>query len=301
MHILSSLFFKFHIRTKYAFYEKARRNMRRKMVRSVQKYLDSRDDLPWSRINDYLLEVGASQSKDEFIQRAATAVERIIPFDAAAGIFDLERRVLGGPGLSPRWQKAYNDYYRHICPPFSENGGPSYPDPRFFELRFHRYSDYRDSEFYTDFARINSLEHALHAPMPGVAILLVPHRTRWVSAFSEMERAILEILNLHLNNFYSIFNKLTDSEIAGPNLEAIRIRFPDLSERECEIGHLLCRRLTASDIATRLFISVRTVESHIARLYSKLGVRSKREAIGRMTAGDLGHRDELDSAADNSA
>jgi DNA-binding CsgD family transcriptional regulator len=264
-------------------------------------YPDSRDDLPWSRINDYLLEVGASQSKDEFIQKATTAVERIIPFDAAAGIFDLERRVLGGPGLSPRWQKAYNDYYRLICPLFSVKGGPSFPDPRFFTLRQFRFSDYRDSEFYEDFARVNSLERSLVAPMPGSIIILTAYRTRWVSAFSEEECAILEILNLHLNNYYSIFNKLTDSAIAGPTLEVIRARFPNLTDREGEIGHLLCRRLTASEIATRLFISVRTVESHIARLYGKLGVRSKREAITLITAGDLGYREKMDFAADNSA
>jgi DNA-binding CsgD family transcriptional regulator len=286
------LAFEGRIRTKYVFCVINFRKLRIKMVRLVKMDPDSRDNLPWSRINDYLLEVGASQSKDGFIQKATTAVERIVSFDAASGIFDMERRVIWGIGLSARWQKAYNDYYRHICPPFSAKGGPSYPDPRFFEQRFYRFSDYRDSEFYADFARVNNLEHAMVTAMPGSKITLNPHRTRWVSAFSEKERAIMEILTPHLNNFFSTLQKLSDSADGRPSLEDIRARFPNLTDREAEIAHLLCRRLTAPEMATRLFISVRTVESHIAKLYAKLGVRSKREAIMRMTVGDLGHRDE---------
>ncbi len=39
------------------------------------------------------------------------------------------------------------------------------------------------------------------------------------------------------------------------------------------------RGLTAGQVAERLFISKRTVETHLERAYSKLGVRSKRELI----------------------
>jgi pimeloyl-ACP methyl ester carboxylesterase len=54
-----------------------------------------------------------------------------------------------------------------------------------------------------------------------------------------------------------------------------------LSRREREVAHLAAAGATASEIATRLFVSERTVETHLANVYSKLGVRSKSELIRR--------------------
>lgn len=58
-----------------------------------------------------------------------------------------------------------------------------------------------------------------------------------------------------------------------------------LSPRELEILHLLPTRLTASQLAEELFISVNTVRSHLKSIYTKLGVHSRHEAIIR--ANDL--------------
>ena len=42
---------------------------------------------------------------------------------------------------------------------------------------------------------------------------------------------------------------------------------------------LLVRRWTAPEIAERLSLSERTIESHVASIYNKLGVSSRRDAI----------------------
>jgi DNA-binding CsgD family transcriptional regulator len=55
-----------------------------------------------------------------------------------------------------------------------------------------------------------------------------------------------------------------------------------LTPREREVARLAAERLTAQEIADRLFISVRTVEGHLARVYGKLGVASKSELAHRM-------------------
>lgn len=55
-----------------------------------------------------------------------------------------------------------------------------------------------------------------------------------------------------------------------------------LTPREREVARLAAERLTAQEIADRLFISVRTVEGHLARVYGKLGVSSKAELVSRL-------------------
>jgi non-specific serine/threonine protein kinase len=51
-----------------------------------------------------------------------------------------------------------------------------------------------------------------------------------------------------------------------------------LSLREREVLALLCQRQTDPEIAETLFISYRTVTTHVTNIYNKLGVNSRREA-----------------------
>ncbi|MDQ3694918.1 MAG: LuxR C-terminal-related transcriptional regulator [Chloroflexota bacterium] len=52
-----------------------------------------------------------------------------------------------------------------------------------------------------------------------------------------------------------------------------------LTRREREVLALLCQRLTDPEIAARLFLSPRTVESHVARIFAKLDVTNRRDAV----------------------
>jgi DNA-binding NarL/FixJ family response regulator len=65
--------------------------------------------------------------------------------------------------------------------------------------------------------------------------------------------------------------------------EAASVR-STLTERELEILTLLARGLTVKQVATRLGIGPRTVETHIAKTYRKLGVRNRVQAVSRATA-----------------
>ena len=53
----------------------------------------------------------------------------------------------------------------------------------------------------------------------------------------------------------------------------------DLTPRETEVLCLLAEGLSNHQIARRLGVSVRTIESHLTRVYSKLGVGSRTEAV----------------------
>ena len=50
-----------------------------------------------------------------------------------------------------------------------------------------------------------------------------------------------------------------------------------LSRRELEIGGLAGLGLSNREIAEILFVSVRTVEGHLYRIYAKLGVSDRRQ------------------------
>jgi DNA-binding CsgD family transcriptional regulator len=52
-----------------------------------------------------------------------------------------------------------------------------------------------------------------------------------------------------------------------------------LTARELEVLGLLANAASNREIADRLVISPRTVESHLANIYGKLGVRGRPEAI----------------------
>jgi DNA-binding NarL/FixJ family response regulator len=54
-----------------------------------------------------------------------------------------------------------------------------------------------------------------------------------------------------------------------------------LTAREAEVLALLAEGLTNREIATRLFISQKTVASHLAHIFDKLDVHSRVEAAGR--------------------
>jgi DNA-binding NarL/FixJ family response regulator len=52
-----------------------------------------------------------------------------------------------------------------------------------------------------------------------------------------------------------------------------------LTEREVEVMNLLAKGRSNAEIAAELYLSGKTVKNHINRLYAKLGVRTRAEAI----------------------
>jgi LuxR family transcriptional regulator, maltose regulon positive regulatory protein len=61
-----------------------------------------------------------------------------------------------------------------------------------------------------------------------------------------------------------------------------------LSDRELTVLRYLSSRLTCTEIARELYLSVNTVRSHVKAIYRKLGVNSRREAVGRGQALGVG-------------
>ena len=62
-----------------------------------------------------------------------------------------------------------------------------------------------------------------------------------------------------------------------------------LTRRELEVASLAAQGMTDRDIADTLVVSVRTVESHLAASYRKLGIASRRELQSALAPGAVGH------------
>lgn len=62
---------------------------------------------------------------------------------------------------------------------------------------------------------------------------------------------------------------------------------PTLSSRERDVLRLLCQHLSDPEIAQRLFLSPRTVESHVASILRKLDVTNRRDAAAVAARRDL--------------
>jgi DNA-binding NarL/FixJ family response regulator len=59
-----------------------------------------------------------------------------------------------------------------------------------------------------------------------------------------------------------------------------------LTKRELEIARLIAHEMTSRNIATKLFISERTVEAHVTNMLNKRGLNSRIE-LARWLASEL--------------
>lgn len=72
---------------------------------------------------------------------------------------------------------------------------------------------------------------------------------------------------------------LEKRQTTAPLTEDVKFTIETLTEREREILDLLAQGLSNKMIAAQLYLSVRTVEGHLANIYSRLGVHSRTEAM----------------------
>lgn len=71
--------------------------------------------------------------------------------------------------------------------------------------------------------------------------------------------------------------------LLAPDAPAARLGGPggELSGRELEVLRMIALGLTNAEIGERLFVSVRTVETHRAHIHQKLNVRTRAELVRR--------------------
>lgn len=104
----------------------------------------------------------------------------------------------------------------------------------------------------------DELVRAIQAVHSGEAIFSPPIAQRMIRYFSALPRA------------------------------ASAIAFPDLSERERQILHMMARGQNNAAIAQALSLSLKTVQNHVSNIFNKLQVADRAEAIVRARNAGLG-------------
>ena len=79
----------------------------------------------------------------------------------------------------------------------------------------------------------------------------------------------------------------TPANTCEPPVGIDALQIEPLTNRELDIIELLAQRLQSKEIADSLFISTHTVNAHLKRIYRKLGVSSRREAVERAVGAGL--------------
>jgi len=70
-----------------------------------------------------------------------------------------------------------------------------------------------------------------------------------------------------------------DDFLAADSMAADPAEYPDLTRREREVLHLVAQGLDNAAIADRLSLTAKTVRNHMSRIFDKLDVRSRSQAI----------------------
>ncbi len=246
-------------------------------------------EIRWDAINEYVLAIETARSIPELYHEALERMHNLIPSDGPAGICDVRRFNLYNIGAGEAFRSAYNERYRFLCPPYANDPRCSYPNGRFFDVRFLDFTGLGDCEFTVDFAFPHHVHKSLVSPQYGGNLVLGLTRSRHSAPFTAEDAFVLGLATRHFNNIATI---LDNSELMR---SATLKRFPELTCREAEIAVLLCGGYSAEGIARRLFISPRTVETHIAHIYWKLGVQKRDQAVN-LLRGDAAKADENRSA-----
>jgi DNA-binding CsgD family transcriptional regulator len=227
---------------------------------------------PWPKLREYLLRVGSYPTRREFMHAASVELQRLIPYDVTAGVFDgSDGRNLEGIGKSEAVTAAYNDYYRTIRPPVS--------------TWIVDWRSFGGLEYTTDFLLPNGMYKCLKYIVPGHPIYLCINRSRFSPCFTDSDITTLAEVDGYINSLYATLETRRSLPDAALSEERIADRFHSLSRREVEVCSLVARRLTTAEIAACLFISGRTVEKHVESIFDKLAVRSRGQLRARLGAG----------------
>jgi LuxR family maltose regulon positive regulatory protein len=101
------------------------------------------------------------------------------------------------------------------------------------------------------------------------------------------EAAARGIMPDYIGKLLAVFEAEEQKNDGKPNLPPAQSLIETLSLRELEVLRLIAQGLSNREISKRLFLALNTVKGHNQKIYSKLQVQSRTEAIARARELDL--------------
>ena len=113
--------------------------------------------------------------------------------------------------------------------------------------------------------------------------LTEPHGRAWMALTLPGARELLEAYPAHRTSHGAHLKALIDLAAGAPppGAEPPTALEEPLSERELAVLRFLPTNLSASEIGSEMFVSVHTVKTHMRKLYAKLDVHTRAEAVER--------------------
>jgi DNA-binding CsgD family transcriptional regulator len=241
---------------------------------------------PWMKLNDFLVEVGAERTIQNFKSIILKRIADLVPFDVSVAWFEMGQtcpaKMCDHIEVPKKWVDAHNKYYYKIA--------PTLDNLDIEKVTFFNYKLYQDTEYYQDFLHPLGVRYGagiiLHDLRGNPSLTLCITDSKYNFEKDQKVSFLLETIQLHLENYYSYLNLISGQNINEFHLAEHEDGCKTLSKQEAEIVGLLCRRLTIAEIASQLLISPRTVESYIYNIYQKLKVRNRRELLLKLMGPD---------------
>ncbi|MBU0926468.1 MAG: helix-turn-helix transcriptional regulator [Spirochaetes bacterium] len=233
------------------------------------------DERVWKAVHECVLEAGGASTRSALLAAFMAGTARLVPCDAGVGVFDRELRCVACDGWDERARRDYNDYFRTRVPFIGYDEALAARSGR----DVVPWLDYGETEFMRDFGRGLDLAYGLSPFRPALPLNISVQRSRRGPSFGASDCEALDALNAQLNNLLAVAERLGRADYAAWTAERVRGALPALSPREAAVLALCAEPLTIGQVASALAIGRRTAETHMARVFEKLGVRSRREAL----------------------
>lgn len=243
----------------------------------------------WREALSFVAELTCAYDADSLVDMLFTRVSELIPCDRGVAFLEMREGVpwgLRGPDFFPTVAHDFNYHYARIAPMWPGTFGPA--------LRPVRWDSFGDIEYNVDFNHPWRISHSIalvfRNPISGHDQVLALHRSPEAPPFGSAERDMTAALASLIPSIYSLWTIAVPSPVGSPPTSCDTPVEPQglelLSPRELEVSRLLCERLSLPQIAELLNLSPRTVESHVAHIYTKMGVKRRIDLVRKLRRPD---------------
>lgn len=239
---------------------------------------------PWTKIHEFLLAAGSQPTIQSFKNTIMRTIHDLIPYECIVWLkMGRTNPVYCSDvvGCSEYWITAHNNYYYRITPPVWK--------PNTLDYGFVDWARFRHTEYASDFIFPQKISYGtgfvLYDTRGNPSLTLSLTDSGYDYQQHPQIRYILETIQPHLANYYSYLNLIAGQGQDQFHLAELAVDCKLLSKREAEIAGMLCRRLSVPEIGSLLLISPKTVYRHVANIYEKLGVNSRKDLIIKLLTG----------------